>query len=950
MVQQPPTVMIEASAASVVVGEEFELTWSSSRATSCDASGDWDGDVSTSGTQAFTASTEGLLEYFLTCTGEGGAETAGTTVDVFPDPNSPSSCSPMYEVRTEHSCDGIALLDEEYIQSQSDGIETIEGPSGGHAIRLLAGQSVKLKDSQCTAYGMPGQDFTVSMWFRVQDDEEHVSAMLMGTSSNFGFDDGFVLHTDVRRGKHIVMAFTVVDDELQESGRSEIEADVWHHVALMHDGIRSEFRLMLDGEYFGETWELPGRPVASDFFDADALRLGLPGFDFQRTLDLSDVRSFGRMLSETEVRALYLQQAPLNEPAFSAAMASLSGHYQNTDVLSEENFDQAALDFQQNRGLLWTETDLLVSALNLIDTYEFHQSPLFSTAPHEIPRQADDGEALEDKQARTSLYIHQTVMNTVFTDEVVQACSDELDGRDWKTADRFPGKAPSTPADLERVHTIPVDATKQEPIGWPVAFTKYPSRRPTGLYLPPGAVGTVTVPPALVDQGYTILVGGSTRVREGEPEETRNHRRLPNVARRYRIISEETRIANPVGGGIYIEVPYLADAGLVQVSVTGVIEAPFYSKRSFDRMEETDWQGRSNAPGPWATFVTDKYLMDLPRDWVYAKPDVEEVLDNFDKQMDGFSELLGYLPSERNDVVLYMAPDVWIRHGGGGIGYPQTNFRYDIDEEYFGNRDTGLSFLTGLPDDLELHELGHTHGISMFRGELEAIVNFPYVYVQNVKFGMDFDEAFLRSIGYVPEGDGGYTVDESAVHWMITENFRNGAEMSTKEEQDEFQYQHRGYAKYADIARLFGWDALRDFYRQQNLDIEGGIDRNPAGLDPTDNRIRLLSVAAGVDLTPLIHFWGIHPVDPSALRTAIAGEGLPASEDIKLLLLRYRDLIPADNAAFNQHYQDIWPSQPEGGNPVYGYGWYNAWKDVWDESHAEATRQSLDNIIALYFD
>ena len=98
--------------------------------------------------------------------------------------------------------------------------------------------------------------------------------------------------------------------------------------------------------------------------------------------------------------------------------------------------------------------------------------------------------------------------------------------------------------------------------------------------------------------------------------------------------------------------------------------------------------------------------------------------------------------------------------------------------------------------------------MQLFAGEGEAIVNFPHVYVMNQKFGVDFDKAFRQS-----RGAANYTVDDAAIHRMITENFRNGKPMDKSNTTlDEFRYQARGYAKYADIARLFGWQALKNFW------------------------------------------------------------------------------------------------------------------------------------------
>jgi hypothetical protein len=120
-----------------------------------------------------------------------------------------------------------------------------------------------------------------------------------------------------------------------------------------------------------------------------------------------------------------------------------------------------------------------------------------------------------------------------------------------------------------------------------------------------------------------------------------------------------------------------------------------------------------------------------------------------------------------------------------------------------------------------------------------------------VKFGIDFDTAFINSFPRT----GTYTVDNAAIRWMVTENFRNGNEMDYSNTiTDEFRYQHRGYAKYADIARLFGWEVISNFYYQEHLDYM--VAEKPSycllDLSDVDDRTFRLSIQAGVDLTPLI--------------------------------------------------------------------------------------------------
>jgi len=77
-----PTVTIAANPTSLVLGNSATLTWSSTNATSCTASGAWSGTEAVSGMQGVTPVATGTSSYALTCTGSGGSITSTATVTV----------------------------------------------------------------------------------------------------------------------------------------------------------------------------------------------------------------------------------------------------------------------------------------------------------------------------------------------------------------------------------------------------------------------------------------------------------------------------------------------------------------------------------------------------------------------------------------------------------------------------------------------------------------------------------------------------------------------------------------------------------------------------------------------------------------------------------------------------------------------------------------------------
>jgi hypothetical protein len=75
-----PAVTLSANPTSVAAGSPTTLTWSSTNASSCTASGSWSGTQATGGTQSVTPSAIGSYNYTLVCTGAGGSATASVTV------------------------------------------------------------------------------------------------------------------------------------------------------------------------------------------------------------------------------------------------------------------------------------------------------------------------------------------------------------------------------------------------------------------------------------------------------------------------------------------------------------------------------------------------------------------------------------------------------------------------------------------------------------------------------------------------------------------------------------------------------------------------------------------------------------------------------------------------------------------------------------------------------
>ena len=84
-----PTVSLSAAPSTITSGASSILTWASTNATACTASGGWSGSKATSGTQSTGALTNSAT-YTVTCVGPGGSAVQSTTVSV-KSPSPPSA-------------------------------------------------------------------------------------------------------------------------------------------------------------------------------------------------------------------------------------------------------------------------------------------------------------------------------------------------------------------------------------------------------------------------------------------------------------------------------------------------------------------------------------------------------------------------------------------------------------------------------------------------------------------------------------------------------------------------------------------------------------------------------------------------------------------------------------------------------------------------------------------
>ena len=622
----------------------------------------------------------------------------------------------------------------------------------------------------------------------------------------------------------------------------------------------------------------------------------------------------------------------------SEALIDLQNHINSNNILTESELLEIR-DILLTQSQCLPDENIILLAKSVIEDYDNIIGPLFST-PSTVNGFSKDpviapGLGLE----RAMVALQQGLLDAVMTPEVYAEYPEHIDGWQYNTSYTFPGYV-EPPADPSVSHSVLIRANFADPDGANPYFdingdnTNH-ALRPTGLYLAPGSIATVTVPISLVDQDYYVRVGSH----EWDLTNRDQFKRLDRITKKFPINDTTIEVFNPFGGAISILVPYGADQGIVEVSVTNGVECPFFSLKSF--YETPDFNAELSKPGPWAVFETDNVMFSIySNSIVPGQYDLMQALLDWDTALQGVNSIMARdIVSDKHN--MYMLPDVNIRSSAFSIGYPMSNSPldwYPADYPFFLNG-------PGPDDEVNFHESGHALAMTKFPGEVEALVNFPYIMALNYGLNEDLNEAVKYS--FVPNT---FDIDRTATHRMVSNTF--GAERNiSNTTNDEVRYQHRGYGHYFEIVNILDWCPLRNFWKQEYIDFENGIDYGINNQD-IDSRILRMSAAAQVDLRPLFHVFGILPQDSIALQNALDQIDIVPSQTIYNRLQDYFMLIPENNVAFVDYALFVYPNLFTDGptaTPDYGVGWHYQKSLSYNAAEAQERTDILQDIIDLYY-
>ena len=609
------------------------------------------------------------------------------------------------------------------------------------------------------------------------------------------------------------------------------------------------------------------------------------------------------------------------------ALQALTAHILGTTPLSIEErttfLNEVLLNYFDNHDLVSEDV------FNYINAYEATFPPIYENR-ESIPV---TGLSIE---GQLLLFLQQSLFdNELSLDNVAS-----FEGVHFEFADIFPGPVSESATRVTNA-IVEIDATHSyNPAARTVDDLGF-AKRPTGHYAAPGELVTITIPNEAIDAGLSVMIGAQ----DADHSSLSVTNRPKRISKTFAMSGASTTIVSPFGGGIYILVPLNANLGWIDVSISGAVASPYFSWRTDRHSDPAVWATQLQEHAvEWVDLESDKYMMTLPVNHMLERNilDPTSLMTQWDSIIVGGFDYIGGRPEDSRKRSEYFSVDSRLPNNVFGVGYPQA---MGDDLAPFGPFDGTELYPTQIlqPNfwnsglEITFHEMGHAALLPTLPDEVESIVHLHATYVYNHYYGLSIDEAYKFSSGER------FVLNEAAIDWMIMANFRNNDDMGCSPEMDElvcdeYRYQHRGWAKYINMAKLHGWSTVHTMNR---VFYDDWSENEPYANFSKDDLLRAASVSNNINMAPLFHFWGHAP--SAELSAELAA--LPSSNEILNQLIEYYNIIPQDQSAF-EPWRDLLLERKD---PVHHDRINNAYALYDSEDFAQQMRNQICNIIEIYF-
>lgn len=535
--------------------------------------------------------------------------------------------------------------------------------------------------------------------------------------------------------------------------------------------------------------------------------------------------------------------------------------------------------------------------------------------------------------------IQQSILDSKYT----SASMSEMEGLTFKEHENFPGTVSAAAARLEGA-SFTVDGDYQTDPGFYLSQQEY-VRRPSGYYVAPGELVTLTVPDAAIAKGLTVYVGAH---RKNLQETWTELRRYPRISTSLPLDSKTVTITNPFGGGLYIAIPDSTQLGSLTFQVDGAIKAPYYSNKPNFSTDLTEFILEiQKKEVPWVDLESTNFLTTIPNGMAALMSDPDSILSIWNQSFDALNLAIGR-PKERfRGEYIILDRQSHAKFTGAPAAYPMSleiySFSYedlwqlpveveDGKEWYKGPVSTSFYYVI-------MHEYGHLHNMPTLLFEQETNVHIPATAALNLVMGESIDSAFVYAM------DQRLNLEQATLDWIFTPRFYNGYRIgwdtvNNVQDVDQMLYQSRALVKLVDIAKMFGWEALgaiNGYFYDYKV---ANPNWDPYSLKD-DQFIRVASEVMGFNMAPHFEFHGILPSDDLVEELKF----MDLSETVKDRMLYYRSLVPANNNEFQPWYDAVIDKLSD---EFHDPRWED-WKINFDEHTSAKIVARIDTILAKYY-
>ena len=264
----------------------------------------------------------------------------------------------------------------------------------------------------------------------------------------------------------------------------------------------------------------------------------------------------------------------------------------------------------------------------------------------------------------------------------------------------------ATPVDQVLAHRtshvygeIPVDAPRLQNVVVDINVSRN-RWHTTGMYAVPGEVVTITVPQALVGQGYRIRINAHTdNIRKRSQWE-----RFPYVHRWYEITSTTLQIASAFGGAIFIDfkggpLDTPPSLGIQPVTISGAIEHPYFV---VGQHTDQDWINElRDKPAPYAVFVCQDLMLVQRSEESSTLTEPTRLMEWWQTVITLQDEMAAYqVPRTGSEII-----NVDIQNSAGAA---HSGFPIQAYDKHWGNL-ADVERKTSRGSWGDFHELGHNH-------------------------------------------------------------------------------------------------------------------------------------------------------------------------------------------------------------------------------------------------